>query len=116
MRLNELKSETFISIDIKLSTLNSNKPSSYYDQPSADLIKCLLLKLPEKYSHTSQFTKHLSSVTLEDNILPRIQNGGMRSFLISDTIYQQKRTGQHKISQSITSQHIFFSPPTRHTS
>ena len=116
MKFYEYKYETSISNDMKLLTFNSNKYTSYYDQPSADLIKCLLLKLPEKYSHTSQFTKYLSSVTLEDNILPRIQNGGMRSFLISDTIYQQKRTGQHKISQSITSQHIFFSPPTRHTS
>ena len=33
---------------MKMSTLNSNQSPPSHDQPSADLIKCLLLKSPEK--------------------------------------------------------------------
>ena len=50
MRLNELKSETVSSVDMKLSDYSSNKPSSYYDQPLADLIKLTLLKLLYPFS------------------------------------------------------------------
>ena len=39
MRLNEFKSETVSYIYMKLLTINSNKPSSYYDHPSAYFIK-----------------------------------------------------------------------------
>ena len=39
--------------DMKLSALNSNKPSCYYDKTSADLIQCTIFKSPEKYSHAS---------------------------------------------------------------
>ena len=39
IRLDKLGSETVRSIDMKLSALISNKNSSSYDQPSADLIK-----------------------------------------------------------------------------
>ena len=53
MRLNELKSETVISIDMKLSAISPNKTYSYYDQPSDNLIKWPLLNSPEKYSHAS---------------------------------------------------------------
>ena len=73
MRLNEFKFETVISIDMKLSSLSSNKPSSYYDQHSADIIKFPILKSAETYSHASQFTKHLSSVTLEGYTLLKIK-------------------------------------------
>ena len=58
MRPTEFKSGTVSSIDIKLSVLNKNKSPSSYDQPSADLIKCPLLKSLEKYFHASNFTKH----------------------------------------------------------
>ena len=64
MRLDEFKSETVISIDMKLSNLNSNKPLSYYDKASVDLIKCPFLESPEKYFHASHFTKHIYSMTL----------------------------------------------------
>ena len=73
MRLNEFKSETVSSIYMKLSALSSNKPSSSYDQPSSDIIKWTLLKSPEKYSHASQFTKHLYLMTLEGETLLQIQ-------------------------------------------
>ena len=58
---------------MKLSTLNSNKYPSSYDQTSADIIKWPLLKSPEKYSHASQFTKHLSFMTLESDTLIEIK-------------------------------------------
>ena len=45
---------------MELVTINSNKYPSSYDQPSDDIIKWPLLKSPEKYSHASQFTKHIS--------------------------------------------------------
>ena len=73
MKIDEYRSETSISVDMKLLTLNSNKHPSYYDQPSADLIKWPLIKSPEKYSHASQFTKHLLFVTLEGDTLLQIQ-------------------------------------------
>ena len=44
MRLDEFKSETVSSFDMKLSAITSNKPSSSYDQPSTDLINWPLPK------------------------------------------------------------------------
>ena len=58
---------------MNLSTPNLNKSPSSYDQTLADLIKWTLLNPPEKYSHASQFTKHISLMTLEGNILLKIQ-------------------------------------------
>ena len=59
---------------MKLLTLGSNKSPSSYDQPSAGLVKLPLLKSPEKYSHASQFIKHLSFMTLEVNTILQIKN------------------------------------------
>ena len=73
MRLYEFKYETVISIDMKLSTLYSNKPSLSHDQTSDDIIKWPPPKSPEKYSRASQFTKHLSSMSLEGDTLLQIQ-------------------------------------------
>ena len=67
MRLNEFKSETVSS------TLNSNKSPSCYNQPSSDIIKWPLFKSSEKYSHASQFTKHLYPMTHEGGTLIWIQ-------------------------------------------
>ena len=73
MRLDGFKYETVRSFDIKLPAITLNKLSSYYDQPSCDLIKWSLLKSPEKSLHASQFIKHISSSTLEDNTILHIQ-------------------------------------------
>ena len=73
MILDELKSETIFYLGMKLSALNSTKPSSSYDLPPSDIIKCPLLKSPEKYPHASQFTKHLSSINLEGDKLIHIK-------------------------------------------
>ena len=73
MILDEFKSETVISFYMKLSDLTLNKNYSSYDQHSADLIKWPLINSIEKYSHASQFTKHLYSMTLEGNTLLQIQ-------------------------------------------
>ena len=59
-------------ITSKKSVIASDKPSSSYEQPSADLIKWPLLKSHEKPSHVSQFTKHISSFTLEGGALLKI--------------------------------------------
>ena len=48
MRLDEFKSETVSFFNTKLPTHTSNKPSSSYDQPYADLIKLPLLKSSKK--------------------------------------------------------------------
>ena len=45
--LYEFKSKTVSSISMKISSLNSNKPYSYYEQPPVYLIKFPLLKSPE---------------------------------------------------------------------
>ena len=58
---------------MKLSALASNKPPSSYDQTSDDIIQLPLLKSPEKYPHASQFTKHISSITLEVETIIHIQ-------------------------------------------
>ena len=47
---NEIKADTtttFISFDMKLSDLTSNKPTSSYEKPYDYLIKLPLLKSPE---------------------------------------------------------------------
>ena len=79
---------------MKISDLNSSKPSSLYDQYSDDLIQWSLLKSPEK-SHASQFTKHLSYITLKGNTLLQIQKWWNVVFLTSANIYQQTRAGQY---------------------
>ena len=85
MKLDEFKPEikydnktTFKFLYIKLSALTSNKPPSFYEQPSSDLIQLPLLKSHLKSSHSSQFTKHLSSMILEGETHFFIfKNGGM---------------------------------------
>ena len=62
--IDEFKAESSSSINKKLSPLNSNKYTSYYNQPSADINKWPLLKSPYFHSRDSQFTKHLSPMTL----------------------------------------------------
>ena len=73
MNIDEFKSKLSISINKTFSTLNPNNSPSYYNQPSDDIIKCPLLKSPDYHSHSSQFTKHLSSMTLEGDTLLQIQ-------------------------------------------
>ena len=65
--------KTINSLDMNLSAITSNKPSPSSGQPSAGLIKWPLLKSLEKYSHASQFTKHLSSMNLEGDTLLQLQ-------------------------------------------
>ena len=79
-KLDELKIEikvdnatTFNSINMKLSDLTSNISSFSYDQPSADIIQWTLLNPIEKYSHASQSTKQLSSMTPEGHTIIQIQ-------------------------------------------
>ena len=71
---------------MELLALGKNKSPSSYEQTSSDLNKYPLLKSPEIYSHASQFTKHLSLMTLEGDTLLQIQNGGMSPFLPSANI------------------------------
>ena len=80
MKHDEFKTEikadnttTLKSINMKISALASNKPPSSYDQTSDDIIQFPLLKSPEKYPHASQFTKHISSITLEVETIIHIQ-------------------------------------------
>ena len=88
---------------MKLLTLNSNKsPSSYY-QPSYDLIKLTLPKSPEKYSHASQFTKHLSFMTLEGNNLLQIKK---LCYAIISAFFQPLSTNKTWISyKSLREEH-----------
>ena len=46
MKLDEFKSETSSSVDMKLLTLSSDKYTSSYEKPSSDLIKWSLFKSP----------------------------------------------------------------------
>ena len=76
MKLDKITSDNtknFNYFDMKIPDPTSNIPSSSYDQPSDDLIKWSLLKSPEKYSHASQFTKHIYCMTLEDDNILKIK-------------------------------------------
>ena len=95
MRLDEFKSETFSSIDMNLSTINSNKYPYSYDQPSANLIKWSLLKSPGKTPMHHNSPNIYISWPSKAVPLFRFKNGGMTSLLTSANIYQQKRAGHH---------------------
>ena len=73
IKIYEYKSETFSFIDMQILNPNSDKSPSSYDQPSDGLIKFPLLKSPEKYSHSSKFTKHLPFMTLGSDTLLQIK-------------------------------------------
>ena len=95
-------------------------------------IQINLLPLMTNLQHISlngHFSSHLKNTPMNHNspniYLPwpskatpilRFKNGGLLPFLPSANIYQHTRAGQHKISQSRTSQHVFLSSPTRHIS
>ena len=57
IKANHLKIIT--SIDINVSSITSNKPSSSFEHLKFDLMSWILLKAPEK---SPQFTNHLSSM------------------------------------------------------
>ena len=72
MKPDEIKADymkTFDYFDMKISAMIPNKPSSPYEQPSPDLNKWPIIKSSNKYSHASQFTKHLSSMNLSGDTL-----------------------------------------------
>ena len=59
MNIEKLKSKSSSSINNTVYNINSNNYPSYYNQPSADINKYILLKSPYFHSHASKFTKHL---------------------------------------------------------
>ena len=71
--IDDLKYEASISINQTFSPLNSRNFHSYSNQPSADIKTFPLLKSPDSHSHASQFTQHLSPITLEGYTLLQIQ-------------------------------------------
>ena len=73
MRLDEFKYYTVRYFVMKLSAITLKRKYSSYDQTSADLINCPLPNSPEKYSHASQFNKHISFMNLEGDTLLQIQ-------------------------------------------
>ena len=62
--IDDLKAEAYSSINKTLSPLNSNNYPSSYNKPSDDINKWPLIKSPYFHSRDSQFTKHLSPMTL----------------------------------------------------
>ena len=64
-KIDDFKYEASISINKTFSPINSNNQPSSYKKSSADINKGPLLKSPYPHSHASQFTKHLSPITLE---------------------------------------------------
>ena len=75
-KIEKLKSRLSISINITVSPINPKNSPSYYNQHSDNIIKWPLLKSLDFHSHPSQFTKHLSYMTLEGDNLLQIKNGG----------------------------------------
>ena len=77
MKLDDIKAyhmKTVDYLDTKIPAIIPNKHSSFDEQAYYDLVKGLLLKAPDKYSHESQFTKHFSSRNLEGENLLQLQN------------------------------------------
>ena len=77
LELDHIKADyikTIYHLDTKISAIASNKTSSSFEQPSHDIIKFPLLKNPDKSSHASQFTKHLSSLNLGGETILQLQN------------------------------------------
>ena len=71
--IDELKAESYISINSTFSTINSNNSPSYYNEASADINKWPLLKSTGFHSHDSEFTKYISPMTLEGDTLVQLQ-------------------------------------------
>ena len=115
MRLYELKPETVISIDMKLSTINSNKNISPYEQSSDDLIKRPLLNSTEKIPMHHKSPNIYLTLSLKATPFFIFKNGGMPPFMPSANIYQQTRTGQHaNISKQKITTYIPFSSHQTH--
>ena len=98
MKLDEIKDEhmkNINSIDVKISAIISNKPSSYSEQLTDDLVKCLLLKSPYKSSNASHFTKTIPPLTLKDIVYLKFKNGGMPLYPHFYNTYQQTTAGKH---------------------
>ena len=58
----DIQSENIKNTNTIKMTLSSTTPiqPSYYDQTHTEKLKWTFLKTSDKYSHASQFTKHLS--------------------------------------------------------
>ena len=70
------KKKNIDSLNMKISVITSTKPTLYFEQPSADLMKRSLLKPPGKYSHASQFTNYLYSLNHQVATLLQIKITG----------------------------------------
>ena len=81
--IDDLKSVAYISINTTFFPPKSHNYHSSSHQPSDDITKWPLLKSPDFHSQASQFTKHLSQMTLEGYNLLHIQKwrGATRSDL-----------------------------------
>ena len=102
---------------MKLSYLTSNKPCYSYNKLSSDLIQSPLLKSPEKYSHASQYTKHLSSINLEGDTLIQIQkwwDSILSSFCQSLSTNNSVRSYEY-ITEDHHELSYFIIPPDTHT-
>ena len=64
-KFDDIKAEASSSINHTLPPLNSKNSHSSSNQPSDDINQWPLLKSPYFHSRASQFTKHLSHMTLE---------------------------------------------------
>ena len=73
MKIDEFKAEASSSTNKTVSPLSSNNYNYSYNEPSVDIIKWPLLKSPNFHSHASQFTKHISAMTLERDTVLKIQ-------------------------------------------
>ena len=62
--IDDIKAESYSSINQKFSPLKSHNSHSFYNKPSAGINQWPLLKSPYYHSHASQFTKQLSPMTL----------------------------------------------------
>ena len=103
--------KTFNPFNMKWSDTTLNKTSSSYEQPSDDPIKFTRLKSTERSSHASQFTKHLSSTTLEGDTLLQIKK---RWYAICSAFWQSLSTKNtcppQNISQEKKSTILLYTP------
>ena len=114
MQIDETKAEKMKNIDslnMKISAITSTKPTLYFEQPSADLIKRSLLKPPGKYSHASQFTNYLSSLNHQVATLLQIKITGCHFICMITIPINKQHLANIQITQKDKLQSLTFFLP-----
>ena len=93
MKIDQIKADhikTINQLDMKISSIASNKPSSYYEQPSTDLTKYPLIKSPVNLHMHHYSPKIYPPWILKVTLFFIFKNGGVPFIMYYSNPYQQK--------------------------